>query len=267
MRPLAAAALLLCVALPARAQTAYAPPGDTLRFRDVTQGKISLVGPQGEIPISVEQRSVISVVRMRGDSARAWYDSLSIAASSPGGDQRPATDSALKQPFRLAFDQFGRVTLVKAPTFPKSFEGMTDLSHQFDDFFLRLPKKPLVVGLAWSDSSSRTDSTAERLTKWSTNADYRVDHDTVVAGAPAVVVVMKQRLRISGEGPVAGQPMRATSSLEGTEEGFVVFSKAGQMLGRRRSGRLEGDIFMKGSMGEMAMKQSYNYTGTVDALR
>jgi hypothetical protein len=267
-RPLAAAALLLFVALPAAAQTTYASSGDTLRYRDVTQGKLTLSGPQGEIPIAIEQRSQIAVVRMRGDSARAWYDSLSIAASSPAGDQRPATDSALKQPFRLAFDPRGRVKLVQAPKFPASFEGMTDLSHQFDDFFLRLPAKPLVVGLAWSDSVSRTDSTAEKMTKWSTTADYRVERDTMVGGKPAVIVSMKQHVRVSGEGPVPNQPMRATSSMDGMEDGYYVFEpKAGRVLARRRSGRMEGDIFMKGSGGEMTMKQAYTYTGTVDAVR
>jgi hypothetical protein len=267
-RTLVATLSLLVSAHAAAAQTAYAAPGDTLRFRDVTQGKIILTTPQGEIPVSVEQRSLLSVVRMRGDSARAWYDSLSIVASSPAGEQRPATDSALKQQFRLGFDSRGQVKLVQAPTFPKSFEGMSDLTHQFDDFFLRLPAKPLTIGLTWSDSVTRRDSTADKFTRWTTNVDYRVERDTVVAGTPALVVSMKQRIRINGEGPVPNQPMRATSALEGTDDGFVVFApRAGRLLARRRSGKLEGDIFMKGSMGEMSMKQAYAYTATLDAVR
>jgi len=267
-RTLVATALLLSCALPLGAQSAYGSSGDTLRYREVTQGKLTLTGPQGDIPISIEQRSQIAVVRMRGDSARAWYDSLALAASSPAGDQRPATDSALKQPFRLAFDPRGHVKLVQAPSFPKSFEGRTDLSHQFDDFFLRLPAKPLTVGLAWSDSASRTDSTAEKFTRWATNADYRVERDTVVDGTPAMIIAVKQRVKIAGEGPVPNQPMRATSAMDGTEEGFFVFApKAGRVIARRRSGHLEGDIFMKGAMGEMTMKQAYSFTGTVDAVR
>jgi hypothetical protein len=267
-RTLVATLFLLVSAHAATAQTAYAPPGDTLRFRDVTQGKIILTMPQGEIPVTVEQRSVLSVVRLRGDSARAWYDSLSLAASSPGGDQRPATDSALKKPFRLTFDSRGQVKLVQAPTFPKSFAGMTDLTHQFDDFFFRLPAKPLAIGLAWSDSVTRIDSTAEKFIRWSTNVDYRVERDTVVGGTPALIISMKQRIHTNGEGPVPNQPMRATSTLAGTDDGFVVFApRAGRLLARRRSGKLEGDIFMKGGMGEMSMKQAYTYTGTLDAVR
>lgn len=268
-RYLAATALLLACALPASAQATYAAPsGDTLRFREVTEGKVTITTPQGEIPITLELRSTVGVHRMAGDSARGWYDSLSMVAGTPGGEQRPAADSVLKQPFRLGLDARGRVRLLQAPKFPSSFEGLSDLSHQFDDFFLRLPEKPLVVGLAWSDTSTRRDSTSDKTSRWTTNADYRVERDTVVDGTPAVVVSMKQRIRISGEGPVPNQPMRATSMLEGGDEGYFVFAPAaGRMLARRRTGKLEGDTFLRGAMGEMTMRQAYTYTSTLDAVR
>jgi hypothetical protein len=268
-RYLAATALLVACALPASAQTTYAAPsGDTLRFREVLQGKVAVTTPQGEIPVTIEFRSTIGVVRMRGDSARAWYDSLSMVASSPAGEQRPAADSALKQPFRLAFDSRGRVRLVQAPKFPSSFQGLTDLSQQFNDYFLRLPEKPLVVGLAWSDSSVRRDSTADRTSRWATVAEYRVERDTVVDGVPAVIVAMKQRITVNGDGPVPNQPMRATSVIEGGDEGFFVFApRAGRLLARRRTGKLEGDTFLRGGGQEIAMRQSYTYTSTLDAVR
>lgn len=268
-RPLAVAALLLGFSLPAGAQTSYASSGDTLRYRDVTQGKVLITTPQGELPITVEQRSTISVVRMRGDSARAWYDSLSIAATSAAGDQHPATDSALKQPFRLGFDSRGQVKLVQAPKFPASLEGISDLAHQFDDFFLRLPAKPLAVGLAWSDTTVRSDSTAEKYSRRATTADYRVERDTVVAGTPALVVSMKQHIVINGEGPVPNQAgMRATSQIAGEDVGYFVFApKPGRLLGRRRTGKLGGDTVLHGAAGEMTMKQAFDYTASLEAIR
>jgi hypothetical protein len=268
-RILIATAFLLGCATTASAQATYsAPRGDTLRFRESMQGKISITTPQGEIPIGIEMRSTVGVLRMRGDSARAWYDSLTLVASTPGGEQRPATDSMLKQPYRLAFDPRGRIKLVQAPKIPASIEGMTDLSRQFDDYFMRLPEKPLVVGLAWSDSTTRRDSTADKTSRWTANADYRVERDTVVDGTRAVVVSMKQRIRINAEGPVPNQPMRATSSLEGGDEGFFVFAPSvGRLLGRRRTGKMEGDTFLRGAGGDMTMKQSYSYTSALDAVR
>ena len=259
---------LVLAALPAAAQTTYAPPGDTLRFHDVTQGKVKITSPQGEIPISIENRSTIAVVRMAGDSARAWYDSLSVLASTPGGDMHPATDSVLHRPFRLGFDARGKVTLREAPKFPASFESISDLTHQFDDFFLRLPAKPLALGLAWTDTSSRTDSTADKTTHWSTIVNYRVERDTVVNGTPALVISMRQKLRISGDAPVPNTPMRARSLIEGTDDGMVVFApRAGRLLARRRTGALSGDVVMTGAQGEITMQQAFNYTGATDALR
>jgi hypothetical protein len=267
-RTLAATLLLLAGALPAAAQTSYAAPGDTLRFREVTQGRITVTTPQGEIPITMENRAIVAVVRMRGDSARGWYDSLSIMAATPGGEMRPAADSALHRHFRLAFDSRGHVRLVQAPTFPASFEGLTDLSHQFDDFFLRLPAQSLRIGLAWSDTASRADSATDKFTRWTTNADYRVERDTTVGGTPALVVSMRQKLHIHGEGPVPKQPMRAVTTMEGTDDGFFVFApREGRVLGRRRSGKLEGDTNMTGAGGTMTVKQTYAYTGTLDAVR
>lgn len=267
-RFIAATALLLACAMPASAQSAYATPaGDTLRFRETTSAKLTFSGPQGEIPASIDHRALIGVLRMRGDSARAWYDSLSLSATNPGGEMRPATDSALRRPFRIRFDARGRTKLVEAPAFPSSFEGLSDLTRQFDDFFLRLPAKPLAVGLTWSDTLVRADSTADRRSRVTVTSDYRVERDTVVNGAPAFVIRSSSKSQIIAEGPVPNQPMRAESMLEGTDSGQYLFARAGRLLARRREGRMEGNTMLRGGGGEMAMKQSYTYVGTVDAVR
>ena len=84
-----------------RAQTATRVTPDTLRFRETTQMRMTLTMPQGETRSTVEQRSTVSVMRMPGDSARGWFDSLSVAVAGPQGEQRPATDSALNLPLRF----------------------------------------------------------------------------------------------------------------------------------------------------------------------
>ena len=158
IRTLLASATALACALSAGAQSTYSSARDTLRFREKTQLRMTLTMPQGEVPMAMEQGAVISVVRLPGDSARAWFDSLGISATGPQGEQRPVTDSALKRQFTLGLDARGRVKDVHAPQWPASLQGVTDLSHEFDDFFLRLPAQPLKVGLACSDTTSRTVS-------------------------------------------------------------------------------------------------------------
>jgi hypothetical protein len=256
------------LALPAGAQTAYAPPGDTVRFREVTLIEMKISTPQGEFPIKSEHKATVAFARVTADSARAWYEALSIGMMGPMGNQQPATDSALNAPFSMRFDNRGRVRNPAAPKFPASFEGVTDLSRQFDDFFLRLPAQPLRAGLVWTDTSSRVDSTAEKSSRWNAISTYRVERDTTVDGIRAMVISMKQQVRTQSEGPMQGQPARLESRLEGSEDGIVVFApQTGRLLGRRRQGTMTGDLMMRGGGGEMAMSQSFTYTGTLDAVR
>jgi len=264
---LASAALLAC-ALPARAQNSYTSTRDTLRFRETTKMQMTLTMPQGEIPMSMEQSARLSLVRLPGDSARAWFDSLTILGKGPQGEMKPETDSALKRTFRLGLDARGRVKNVSAPQWPASLTGVTDLSHQFDDFFLRLPAQPLKVGLAWSDTTALTDSTADRYSRWIRSADYNVLRDTTVDATPALVIGMKQKLGVTISAPIPGQQMRSDAQLHGEEDGYFVFApKTGRLIGRRREGKLEGPVKASGAMGEMQMNQSIAYTSTMDSVK
>jgi hypothetical protein len=268
IRTLLASAALIAWALPARAQTTYASTRDTLRFREATQLQVRLTMPQGEIPMTVEQRSTISLVRLPGDSARAWFDSLAISAKGPQGEMKPETDSALNRPFRLGLDARGRVKNVDAPKWPASLEGITDLSHQFDDFFLRLPVQPLKVGLAWSDTTTKTDSAPERFSRWMRAADYRVERDTTVGTTAALVVRMKQKMSATISAPIPNQPMRSDAQLTGEEDGYFVFAPStGRLIARRREGKLGGPVRVSGAMGEMQMNQSISYTSAMDSLK
>lgn len=252
----------------APAQSTYSPGRDTLRFRETTRADVRLTSAQGEIPMKSDHDATIALVRLPGDTARAWYEALNIGVSSPMGEQRPSTTEVLRAPFTLSMDARGRVRLISAPAFPASFQAFTDLTRQFDDFFLRLPAQPLRVGLAWSDTTSRSDSTADRIQLNRSIASYRVERDTVVAGVQALVISMKQALSMRARGPVPNQPMSAETVLTGSDDGIVVFApKEGRMLGRRRTGQMSGDVTMTGAGGQMSLKQSFTYTNTLDAVR
>ena len=264
---LALTALSVC-ARPARAQTTYTSTRDTLHFRETTRMQVTLTMPQGQIPMSVEQSATLSLVRLPGDSARAWFDSLAISAKGPQGELKPETDSALKQPFQLGLDARGRVKNVSAPQWPASLQGVSDLSHQFDDFFLRLPAQPLAVGLAWSDTTAKTDSMADRYSRWQRTSDYRVERDTMVGTTPAVVVRMKQKMSATISAPIPSQQMRSDAQLRGEEDGYFVFApKTGRLIARRREGKMEGPVKASGAMGEMQMNQTMSYTSAMDAVK
>jgi len=263
---------LTCVVLAigarsAESQSAYARTADTLRYRETTTTEARITTPQGEVPLTIEHAATMAVMLLPGDSAKAWYEALRVAVISPAGTQAPETESVLKQPFRLTFDPRGKISVVSSPTFPASFEGITDLTYQFTDFFLRLPASPLKIGLTWTDTLTRTTSTAEKSAKLNSIANYRVERDTMVAGVPAFVISMRQQLSSESEGPVPGQPVRARSLATGTDEGVVLFSKAGRMLGRQRTGTLTGGMTMTFDGGSMEVGQTFTYKNVIEVVK
>lgn len=249
--------------------TTYARTGrDTLRYREVTTTNVRITAPQGEVPGTIEHDATIAVVLLPGDSARAWYEALKLTMTAPNGTLAPETAPVLRQPFVLGFDPRGNITVASTPNFPAGFQSVSDLSLQFSDFFLRLPQSPLTVGLSWTDSTSRTTRKDEKTAIVGSLATYRVERDTTVNGQAAFVISMNQQLRSESEGPMPGQPVRARSASTGTDSGFFVFSRAGEMLGRQRTGTLRGTLTLTTSQGQsMEMGQEFSYTSRIERIR
>lgn len=241
---------------------------DTLRFHELTRTEMTLSTPQGPMPVTSEHEATIGLMLLPGDKATAWYEALRLEMTTPSGSTALQTDAALRKAFRLTVDARGRVAVLEAPTFPASFESVTDLSHQFDDFFLRLPAEPLRMGLAWTDTLVRTDSSGGKSAQWHTVGTFQVERDTIVAGEAAFVISSRQQLRSETSGPVSGQAMRAQSTLEGSDEGHFVYApKSDRLLARHRTGNLRGTLTMTAAAGSQSMAQSYRYTHRLDAIR
>jgi len=263
----AATVLSFAAVVPAAAQSTYAPPGDTLRYHETQKTAVVITTPQGEIQVSAEQDATVALLRFAGDSAHAWFESLSLVAQSPQGEQKPPTDSVLRKPFRLTLDARARAKLVEAPTFPEALRQFGDLANEFTDLLLRLPAKPLRIGLTWTDTLNRSDSTGDRKFNATSISNYKVEKDTVVNGVPALLVRASQATKLHAEGPVPNQPgMRTDATMEGNDTGFYVFApKTGRMLARRRTGKFGGDVNIPAA--GMTMKQAIDYTNTVDAVQ
>jgi hypothetical protein len=263
---------LVTVAVAASAQNgpaaAYArQAGDTLRFREITHASSTLLAPRGTVVVSSEHDATMAVTFFRGDTARAWYETLVLSARSPAGDASPATEEALRKPFVLRFDARGRVETISTPRFPRSFEGVTDLSRQFEDFFLTLPDQPLAPGTAWVDTAVRRDSTAGRLSGTSRVSHYRVLRDTVVGREPAVVIGARQELQVESVEPGPQPGLTTRSLLAGADSGVYVFAPAtGRLLGRVRKGKLEGTLAFEGGAQPVRIPQRFEYENTLTAV-
>ena len=265
-----AAALVLVGSLPMAlaAQGRYTRTrGDTLRYREVTTADITLDAAQGPIKVTSEQESQLAVTFAGRDSARAWYESLLLSASSPQGTTTPGTESLKRQPFHLRLTARGAVTLLAAPAMPAEVAAITDLTHQFDDFFLRLPAGTLTRGRSWRDTVTLGDSTGAKWYLVRREARYTVLRDTVVAGTRALVIIMQQALTLASGGPVANQPVRTAQRLVGSDSGTVIFSPAtGRMLARARSGMLTGTMEITQLSGVITLPQRYTFESRIERL-
>jgi hypothetical protein len=240
-------------------------PGDTLRYTEQTEGRITMRMPQGPIDVATTHEAAIAVVAERADTVLAWYERLTLTQTGGGSAQRPGTDSALRRPFRLLFPPDGRVATVSTPIFPAAVARQTDLTHQFEDFFISLPAAALRPGATWSDTVEVTTAGRPQDSYRSHRVrSYRVLRDTTVAGARAVVIGIEQTITLAGTSPFEGQPVTASTRLDGRESGIAVFAPAaGRLLARDRRGRLEGEFTMEGPERRAAFPQTYDYSSSL----
>ena len=261
-----AAALVAPAVLGAQLPAYRRSATDTVRLREITTTEAVLMTPGGATPLTSLQNALVAVTLLPNDSARAWFEELTLEASSSHVTEHPTTTAALRKPYTLRVDSRGRAQTLAAPAFPAALNRIADLAHEFDDFFPRLPAAPLRAGLAWADTVARQDSTpgggysrTNRVTR------YRVERDTVVKGTKGLVVATSQDVRLVTAGPIEGQPVKAESVLEGTATGRFVFASAeGRILGREHAGDLKGKVTLTGGPAPVIVPQTFKYKSTLE---
>jgi hypothetical protein len=268
MKLLLASLLLLPAALHAQAPQYRRAAGDTIRYREVTQATSEITSPQGALTLRSGHEARLAVAFARGDTARAWYEALKLRSEFPGGERVPATAPLLGKPFVLTLDARGGVETLSVPEFPQEVSEASDLTHQFNDFFVRLPASALRPGLEWTDTTRReTPNAAGRTVRTTRIGRFRVRGDTTVGGVRGVVVEarMNNRVETAGPSPTPGIELRTLQ--EGTETGLFVFSpERGRLLARRRAGSLEGHIEFIGGPQPMKLPQKMKYESTIEIL-
>jgi hypothetical protein len=272
MRNLRLMVLTSALVLPAAAaaQTVYTRTAeDTLHYREVTIGEVVMETPRGAVPVRSEHDATIAVRFAPGDTAFAWYQSLHLVSAGPGGEQRPDTREMLSRPYVLRFSPRGHIVTLVAPPMPVPIGQITDLTRQFDDFFITLPDEPLVAGVSWADTVVRddagrpADSVATRHER-----TYVVKGDTAVDGTRAVVIEVHQRVWIEGRSPIEGQGLTAGTVLEGEDTGFAIFDPVrGELIARRRTGALTGRLSIIGGPEVIEMPQTFNYESSIERVR
>jgi hypothetical protein len=263
MRLLACAVLVLAVGT-AKAQTSVfeTVPGAPHRYREVTRSDFVVTTPDGPFPVRSFHDATISVSVDAVGGGEASYEALVLSSETPQGRVVPDTAPALGRPFSLRFRPGEHVQTTATPPFPESLEGVTDLRHQFEDFFLPPPPSALIVGLSWTD----TLATATPGSASVQAGRYLVTGDTLIDGRHAVVVASHVESESTSTTPGSGPGVVVTSTLAGLEEGAFYVTPEGVLVGRRRRATLRGTLRVDGGPSPRAFPQEMRYESTITRL-
>jgi hypothetical protein len=240
-------------------------PGDTVRYREVTNARVELALPHGPAAITTLHEADLALAFRGRDTALAWYDSLILAQAGPRGNDLPSTDELIGLQFLLHFPPSGLVRTIRTPEFPRYISDMTDLTQQFDDFFISLPRRRLVPGLEWADTLLRTSAGRPQDTfRGERVRSYRARGDTVVAGRRGVVIEVRQAMQVLTTSRL-DDTTTVSTTLAGEESGVAVFAVGeGRMLARSRTGRLAGQLVIAAGRGNMEVPQTYEYSSSIE---
>jgi hypothetical protein len=241
-------------------------PNDTVRYHEVTEGRIELRPPGGAVILNTRHDAKIALATERGDTVTAWYEELTLSTTSPQGEWHPLTSAALHLPFRLVFTRAGQVTTVSAPSFPSEIVAHTDLDRQFEDFFISLPKSALRPDVTWTDTAENTRSGSPQDTFHIRHIrHYRALRDTVLAdNLNAIVIAIEQEITLRSSNPMKNAPVTIFTRLEGREQGTAVFTPTAARLSTRvRRGHLNGEQVLRGEGREMTVPMSFEYSSSL----
>lgn len=251
--------------LPAAAQVpAYHRAADAPRlYREVTRGTGALQTPDGPLALATFHDAHIEVRFTAPDTASATYRALTISMEAAGNRLAPDTAPVLGDPFVLYFPADGAVEVASTPIFPESFAGVSDLRHQFDDFFLPLPDAPLRHGLVWTRTATDPLDGGVRTTE----TRYEVVGDTVVAGFEALIVAAHAQHTLSSTSPGPAPGITVVSELAGTDDGFFYFApRDGVLVGRQRVGMLSGEIRYEGGPQPLVIPHTMRHENSIELL-
>jgi len=251
-------------AISAQAPRLRLTAADSLIYREVSRGHVTIQMPQGPLEVRTLHDARIAIVGMLPGQVKAWYRSLVLRNEGPGPTvQAPDTKDMLQVPFELEITGNGAVTVRKTPPMPDAIAAMTDLTHQFDDFLIPLPPLPITAGITWIDSATSTASgRPENSYRGTFVRRFTYRGDTTIAGNPAWRIGIASRVILEASSPLQG--MTVATILTGADTGSAVIRAAdGHLLRRDKSGSLKGVLKMTGNGQSMDAPQVFTYESTI----
>lgn len=264
--------LILVLLLPGAVHAQLSGPyrlgvGDTLAFRESTTTTVELHTPQASVVAGSSQDAVIEMTATGPGVVTAWYAELSVGSSGPNGEESPSTADLIREPYTLHVSGTGHVETEGAPSPPADVTAITDLTQQFFDFLVLVPDDRPAEGVVWTDTLVSTESSLPETThELRAIRTYTARGDTTLDGVQAQIFETITTVEMESTSPMAGQGgLTATTEVSGEGTGAAYFDwEGGRLLGRQRSGRLEGVLRINAPQ-PVELPQSMSYESSLEA--
>src|SRR5688572_16813128 len=225
MRYLLAATTIMLMGSAASAQQPRRAAGDTIVFQEVirTSGEMQGMQVSGDIKYS------LYLTRFIGDSAEAWFDSVSFVSNTPM--PAPFDVATLnRQKMIVHFLPDGRVTGFNALGGGGGASRMATPSfNNAASFVLPMPREGLRRGVTWTDTATTKVDTLGFSMTMTQVTNYEAVGDSTYDGQPVVVVAARGTIKAEG----GGGDMNLQTKSDGELTGRVFYSPAlGFVVGR-----------------------------------
>ncbi|MCU0644881.1 MAG: hypothetical protein MUC94_11540 [bacterium] len=177
-------------------------------------------------------------------------DTMSIAMSSPMGENKPDLSSVIGKNFGMTFTSKGKEldytrTEALEIDFGKMPGGKQDLSSYFRNIFPDLPEQPVKIGETWISKDSLTIHQMGMEVKTKTETTNKLEGQEVVAGMECLKIASKSKGTVDGKGENMGMNMSVEGDTDATTTWYFAY-KLGIFVKAESESFMESKIAISG---------------------
>jgi hypothetical protein len=177
-------------------------------------------------------------------------DTMSIAMSSPMGENKPDLSSVIGKNFGMTFTSKGKEldytrTEALEIDFGKMPGGKQDLSSYFRNIFPDLPEQPVKIGETWISKDSLTIHQMGMEVKTKTETTNKLEGQEVVAGMECLKIASKSKGTVDGKGENMGMNMSVEGDTDATTTWYFAY-KLGIFVKAESESFMESTIAISG---------------------
>ncbi len=177
-------------------------------------------------------------------------DTMSIAMSSPMGENKPDLSSVIGKNFGMTFTSKGKEldytrTEALEVDFGMMAGGKQNLSSNFRNIFPDLPQQPIKIGETWTSKDTLTIPQSGMEITVKTETTNKLEGQEVVAGVECFKIISKAKGTVDGKGERMGMGLNMEGDMDVTSTWYFAY-KLGTFVKAESESFMESTIAISG---------------------